>query len=445
MQLLKHFSEPFIFSILLFFFNSQSYLCNEATEIIMSLSSPIDLEIPRKRRSTGSDQEEQEAKRIARFFNNDNERGLPVKAEPMDEQEPSFSLSPPWSSHHVDPASPSVRENSAGMGDEAVRHAREEYEHGSVSSYEAQGETHITPDQSDEEDASNNGEDWLGTEWIDEMSSTAFEHDGVADAEVTFQRPGAGLIGVRRHGKSDDAAHDLVLLIGPQQEAIMVHRAIISVCCPKLLKSDAQPADSGIYGVPQLFLPHEDPDAIFNLLELLCPSSEDVAKLSVRETALAAEAAHKYECIRRIQDRIHGTFNEAMQQHGEMKAVLMQDLWDLIIAAYWLGSAAWFEHFTSLMITGKPNSYLNMAMQTKQTELGLRISLALEEVGRATSSNPSSAASGRSGLCLDCFKAAKDSFEHRADCKMCYDLERGTVSRGALATSRPLALVLTQH
>ena len=158
----------------------------------------------------------------------------------------------------------------------------------------------------------------------------------------------------------------------------MAHRSVLTLCCPELLKSiETSPEDSGI---TQAVVDHDNPTVIVNLLQLCCPSSETVAPLCPGNMALVAEAAHHLKCIKRIEDRLFISFIEAAHLYDKAKSAPMQDVWDLTLTAYWLGSVFWFERFTLLMASGKPKSYLKMAMQTKDKELGLKLSRKQEQL-----------------------------------------------------------------
>ncbi|KPM37181.1 hypothetical protein AK830_g9391 [Neonectria ditissima] len=97
-----------------------------------------------------------------------------------------------------------------------------------------------------------------------------------------------------------------------------------------------------------------------------------------------------------------------------------EELWQLLTAAYWFNLREPFHRISRRLADDRRIWPAKLVSEMPDVALGLRLSLAIQELREARSgplSTQSTDKHGSQGLCLDCFKTAEDSFLVRGkDC-----------------------------
>ncbi|KAM5354496.1 hypothetical protein ACJ41O_001143 [Fusarium nematophilum] len=149
-----------------------------------------------------------------------------------------------------------------------------------------------------------------------------------------------------------------------------------------------------------LELSDDDPQAVYNACRVLYgahPSTKDLEPASIHNIAVFAD---KYDMVSRF------TFASAFWFAKYAWVDGPQETWWLTTAAFWLENRDAFYMYSRKLVKQLQTSHLRYA---GDAILGLRLCLAIEELRVHRLKHNAKP----KGLCLDCFKVAKDGFVSR--------------------------------
>jgi hypothetical protein len=181
---------------------------------------------------------------------------------------------------------------------------------------------------------------------------------------------------IQRHELAPDG--DLTLVVGSQQREIRVYSVLLNNASPVLKEiflSQVQRFANMPFGTHRTYLhfPRDDAEAFSSLCTLLHKPNDQASRPSPEGFLRLVELSTRYKCAGSISFALRYWIELLIPERVEGSPGNLPDLWAIMVAAHILDDHRSFSRITALLIQAKTESFLEMALQDRNRDLGLRL------------------------------------------------------------------------